>query len=105
MTAFTKENLDYFGGYITVNLEGRDRFIARLRYGATSSKGPMMTFLRKNFTIEEFLARHEAGEAPLTILESKGFVLSHIKKWLKAAGLPQTQAGYESWKAARRAAR
>ncbi len=104
MTAFTKENLDYFGGYITVRFNGKDEFIARLRYGQVTSKGPMMTLLRKHFTVEEYLARHEAGEAPLTIMESKGFVLSHIKKWLKAAGFPQTQEGYKSWRAAKQAA-
>lgn len=100
MTAFTKENLSYFGGYIHYRPHGEydptdQRFVARLKYAATSSKGPYMTFLRKNFTVEEYFGRIDAGESPLTILESKGFLLSHIKKNLKRAGYPVTKAGFD----------
>ena len=72
------------------------KFVARFKRGRESQK-PFMTCLRKHFTVEEFFARVDAGENPLPIAESKGFVLSHIKKWLKAAGYPQTQAGYRAW--------
>lgn len=117
MTTFNKENFEYHGGYLTYTgdqgefnqyfeqpchptREGmrKDAFIARFKY--VKHQGTFKTFLIKHFTVEEYFGRIAADEAPLTILESKGYVMPHIKKWLKADGYPQTQAGYKAWSAA-----
>jgi hypothetical protein len=116
MTKFNRDDFNYHGGYLTYTGEqgemteyyaqpchptregmAKPAFIARFKYAQTSSRGPWVTFLIKNFTVEEYLGRMAAGETPLAIMESKGFVLSHIKKWLKEAGYPQTQEGYRQW--------
>ena len=103
MTAFTKDNLIQHGAYLTYFPNGpvthwEDRkFVARFKYASMSSKGTFKTFLIKNFTVEEYFARIAAGDAPLSILESKGYVLSHIKAWLKRDGFPPTQDGYKQW--------
>lgn len=104
MTSFTKENLRRDGAVVEY-FDGTGRyFVARFKYGRESI-GPFMTFLRKNFTVEEYFDRRAAGETPLGMVESKGFVLSHIKKWLKRDGYPTTQAGYRQWTEDRRAER
>lgn len=100
-TPFTKQNLIKSGGFVTFITETGDRkFVARFKYAATSSTGPFMTFLRKNFTAEEFFARIDAGETPLDIAKSKGFILSHIKTWLRRDGYPTTPQGYANWQKA-----
>ena len=66
------------------------KFVARFKRGG---RGSFLTFLCKNFTVEEYFARLEAGEAPLTILESKGYVLPHVRKWLREEGYPETAEG------------
>jgi hypothetical protein len=88
MTAFTKTNLEFDGMYLMY----QGKFVARFKRGAS---GTFITFLIKNFTVEEYFARREAGEAPLTIAESKGYLLPHIKKWLKQGGYPVTVAGFK----------
>ena len=89
MTKFNKESFDYFGGYLTY---GPDRkFVARFKYRKTD-RASFQAFLIKNFTVEEYFALRETPNpdnclgnpyAPLEILEMKGYVLPHIKKWLK----------------------
>lgn len=112
-TPFTKTNLIKSGDYLHYVPPGcgvyskDSKFVARFKYG----RGGMATFatcLRKNFTVEEYFARMDAGEAPLPIAESKGYMLPHIKKWLKRDGYPVTQAGYDQMindQIAKRAAR
>jgi hypothetical protein len=101
MTSFTKQNLIVEGKYLTYMPNGYDtpwndrRFVARFKYGA--GIGSFATCLRKNFTVEEYFARMDAGESPLPIAQSKGYLLPHIKKWIKKAGYPVTMAGYEEW--------
>jgi len=56
-----------------------------------------MTLLRKKFTVEEYFARLDAGETPVDIAESKGYIMPHIKKWLKRDGYPTTPAGYKQY--------
>ena len=96
MTKFTKENLIKEGKYLTYMPNGyntlyKDRkFVARFR---TAGIGSFATCLRKNFTVEEYFARIAAGESPLPIAESKGYLLPHIKKWLKQGGYPVNQDG------------
>ena len=100
MTAFTKENLITEGKYLTYmpqgyNTPGADRkFVARFKVAGV---GSFATCLRKNFTVEEYCARMDAGESPLHIAESKGYILPHIKKWMKKGGFPLTPAGRAAW--------
>ena len=114
MTKFVKERFRKDGAYLTYLLDEsspyynpgvaginsgekcRGKFVARFKY-QRSAAGTFQTFLIKNFTVEEYFDRMAAGEAPLTILESKGYILPHIKKWLKEGGYPVTQAGYKQY--------
>ena len=99
-TAFTKENLIIEGKYLTYMPEGYStpyadrKFVARFKVAGV---GSFATCLRKNFTVEEYFARMDAGESPLPIAESKGYILPHIKKWIKQAGYPVTRAGHDEW--------
>lgn len=73
-------------------LEYEGQFIARFKYKPSNVAG-FRSFLIKNFTVEEYFARRAQEEAPLHILESKGYVSAHIRKWLVEAGLPPTPEG------------
>lgn len=93
MTTFTKANLTSHRGNVEYRgPSGPSKFVARFKYGST---GTFMTLLRKKFTVEEYFARLDAGETPAAIAESKGYIMPHIKKWLKRGGYPVTQAGYK----------
>ena len=98
MTCFTKENLITEGKYLFYRPAGgtySDRkFVARFR---TAGVGSFATCLRKNFTVEEYFGRLDAGESPLPIAQSKGYLLPHIKRWMKKAGYPLTKAGHDAW--------
>ena len=106
MTKFTKENLHKDGSYVFfATPENRwnhkeHRFVARFKVAGV---GSFMTHLRKNWTVEAYFAAMEAGEGPLTIVKQTGYLLPHIKRWLKEAGHPATRAGYAAWKEERRA--
>ena len=94
MTKFIK---DSFSGSEYVNYtmpNGTSKFVARFKY-VRGSKASFLTFLAKNFTVEEYFARLDAGESPLPILQSKGYMQPHIKKHLKEMGYPVTLAGFE----------
>lgn len=94
MTKFAKENFTNSGGYVTY---GEDRkFVARFKY-AKSGTGSFITFLIKNFTVEEYFDRMAAGDAPLKILEDKGYLLPHIKTWLKRDGYEVSKAGFDKY--------
>jgi hypothetical protein len=92
VTAFTTSNLslESRGEYLVYRTDLTCReFVARfkhVKYGRAFA-----AFLRKNFTVEEYFNRLNAGEAPLTILESKGFVPPHIRRWA-AEGRAEAQA-------------
>jgi hypothetical protein len=94
MTKFSKDSF-YGTEYINYTMpDGTSKFVARFKY-VRSAKASFLTFLTKNFTVEEYFGRLEKGESPLPILQSKGFIQPHIKKMLKAQGYPVTQAGFE----------
>ena len=67
MTKFTKKNLLDDGMYVHYCPDGfrtlyKDRkFVARFKY-MKRNLGPFCTFLRKNFTVEEYFARLDAGD-------------------------------------------
>ena len=94
MTTFIKGNF-YGTEYVdyTNPVDGTTKFVARFKY-VRGTKASFLTFLTKNFTVEEYFARLES-ESPLEILQSKGFIQPHIKKMLKAQGYPVTKAGFE----------
>lgn len=70
------------------------KFVARFKRGG---RGSFLTFLCKNFTVEEYFARLDAGEPPLKILESKGYVSPQVRKLLASIGLPPTMQGREQY--------
>jgi hypothetical protein len=96
MTKFTKENIVNDGMYLHYAADGERKFIARFKH-ARDGAGTFKTFLIKNFTVEEYFAQYDAGVAPLKIVEEKGYLLPHIKTWLKRAGYPVTKAGFEQY--------
>lgn len=67
-----------------------DRFVARFKRGG---RGPFLSFLAKNFTVEEYFALLDSGLAPLQALETRGYLQPHIKKMLRESGYPLTLAG------------
>jgi len=89
MTAFIKTE---FSGSECVNYGGK--FVARFKRGGKAS---FLTFLVKNFTVEEYFGRLDAGESPLKILESKGYLLPHIKKLLKEIGYEVSVVGLQQY--------
>jgi len=109
MTKFTLDNFHNDGDTLTYGFVGmRDgvfvretRFVARFKYGR-GGRADFRNFLMKNFTVEEYFAAREVM-APLTVLESKGYIMPHIRKWLRDAGYPVTREGYRAWSAAQAA--
>ena len=91
---FTKDNLLNDGKFVYFIEEGKaKRFVARFRIGSPKT---FMTHLRKNWTVEDyFTALEEPGTAPLEIVKKTGYMLPHIKKWLREGGYPVTPAGFE----------
>ena len=63
----------------------------------------MVRFLINHFTVEEYFDRIANNEMPNDILRSKGYLLLHIRQWLKRDGYPQNVEGYEAWRRKRRA--
>lgn len=105
MAMFQKELFESSGECITYFAGGeRGKFVARFKY-VKSNKTSFLSFLIKNFTVEEYFGCLETNEAPLTILESKGYIPPHIKRVLKQAGYPQTAAGKAQYITAQVAAR
>jgi hypothetical protein len=89
---FIKENFSYSGGYLTYT-DGDDRhFIARFKYVPKSSAMKFKNFLIKHFSKEEYLKRVKT-EAPLTILESKGYCSPEMARLAKRYGYPATLEG------------
>lgn len=108
MTKFNRDQFEYSGGYLTYKMEpthyaSRGRFVARFKRTGRDKPG-FVSFLIKNFTVEEYFDRYEAGEAPATILESKGYVSATIKRMLKDRGYPMTVEGFRQMIAAEAAA-
>ena len=93
MTKFEKDK--FVADAMYIHYQGR--FVARFKY-KKSAMGSFIAFIRKNFTVEEYFGRMDAGEGPLTIAESKGYILPHIRKWLRDRGYPVTQEGFAQWR-------
>lgn len=94
MTKFIKTEFNADGEYVTY---GPDRkFVARFKY-QRGGKGSFITFLIKNFTVEEYFAQYDSGVTPLEILESKGYLQPHIKKTLQENGYEVSVAGKKQY--------
>jgi hypothetical protein len=96
MTTFTKANLNFDGMY----LHYVDEFMLRhfvARFKRRGDAGTFITFLIKNFTVDEYFDMLAGGVAPLTIVQSKGYLQPHIKKWLREGGYPVTPEGYRAF--------
>jgi len=82
---FEKDRFTYSGGFLHYRHGAELHFIGRFKYVGKASAMKFANFLRKNFSIEDYLARMEAGETPLEILESKGYcspqMASLAKRW------------------------
>jgi hypothetical protein len=93
---FKKENFNYDGMYLTYNLPGQhygnNEFVARFKY--VKFAGAFKNFLIKNFTTDEYFSRYKAGESPLDILESKGFVTPQAKKLCKKHNMVPSKENY-----------
>ena len=95
---FTKDNLQIKKGDNCNYIFFGSKFVARLKYGAKTSAPSFRKFLIDHFTVEEYFERITNNEMPLDILRSKGYLLLHIRQWLKRDGYPQTVEGYQSWR-------
>ena len=89
---FKKENFSYSGGFLTYNDGDERHFIARFKYVPKSSAMKFMNFLIKNFSKEEYLERVKQ-EAPLKILESKGYCSPELARLAIKYGYPATLEG------------
>ena len=85
MTRFNNKQFHYHGGYLKYD----GKFVARFKYGGMVA---FKKFLRDNFTVEEYFDLLE-NQAPLKVLETKGYVSPKIAKILKSRGYPMTLEG------------
>ena len=99
MTKFNNDQFEFYGGYLNyVTDEGERKFVARFKY-MRAGQGSFRTFLRKNFTVEEYFAATDGdalANAPLNVLEAKGYLLPHVAKMCKRAGYPATPEGRDA---------
>ena len=93
MTKFTREGFRQDSIYL--HYDGK--FVARFKY-QKSAMGSFIKFLRANFTVEEYFTRLEAGEGPLTIVESKGYLLPTTRRILRQHGYDETVEGYAQYR-------
>jgi hypothetical protein len=97
MTKFDKELFNYSGGFLMYGqYPDRPKFVARFKYKGGNRAG-FQSFLIKNFTVDEYFGRLDANETPVGILESRGYVASHVKKMLKEAGFAPTVEGKDQY--------
>ena len=92
MTRFDNKQFVTSGPYLFYRVpagEELKRFVARFKYGGMVS---FKKFLRDNFTVEEYFDLLE-NQAPLKVLETKGYVSPKIAKILKSRGYPMTLEG------------
>ena len=89
---FIKENFSYSGGYLTYTDSDDRHFIARFKYVPKSSAMKFKNFLIKHFSKEEYLKRVKQ-EAPLKILESKGYCSPEMARLARKYGYPATLEG------------
>lgn len=85
---FNKRDLYWDGMYLTWGVNRK--FVARFK--RASDKAGFVSFLVKRFEVQEYFKALETS-APLTVLESKGYVSATVKKLLKRHGYAPTAEG------------
>lgn len=113
MSKFNREDFSYHGGYLMYEGDAgrfneyygddahptrvgsrKSLFVARFKY-SSADKGRFLTFLIKNFSVEEFFAAVNAPNpnnpwnnpfSPAPVLAAKGYISSTIRKGMKRAG-------------------
>jgi hypothetical protein len=90
MTKFDKTKILSFSGNISYD----GKFVARCRR-VQDSKG-FVSFLVKNFTVEEYFGLLEAMP-PSKVLATKGYVSLTVKQILKRFGYTQDQEGFKKY--------
>ena len=70
------------------------QFVARFKY--SKDHGSFIKFLTRNFTVEEYFARMKS-ESPLEILMSKGYVPSHVQRFLTRMGFTPDTKGMDEY--------
>ncbi len=82
---FTASNLTVDRKYLTyTDAGGQER---SLGYMPNWPVAGMATWMRKNITPADFFAAKAAKVPFLEILEGTGYILPHIRRWMKAEGL------------------
>jgi hypothetical protein len=90
MTKFQKAEFHFHGGYLTYGPERR--FVARFKH-VKGGHRDWINFMCKHVRVETYFAAMDRGESPLAIMQRYGYVLPHIRRWCREAGLPETVAG------------
>ena len=80
---FKKDLFTYSGGYLSYD----GRFVARFKY-RTDTATNFKSFLIKNFTPAEYFGAYERTKSPRSILQSKGYLTTQDKKFLRD-GFPE----------------
>jgi hypothetical protein len=80
MTAFTKTNFEYHGGYLHYNTGTERKFVARFKHRGPVTKAKFLKTLIKHYSVEEYFSRlggayNAQGEAPLQIFKNDGILM------------------------------
>jgi predicted PP-loop superfamily ATPase len=92
MSKFDEKLFEKSGGYLFYS----SKFVARFKYSSRDLSG-FKSFLKKNFTVEEYFNLIQEGYAPVTILESKGYISATVKRLLKSIGYAPTVEGKKAY--------
>ena len=87
---FEKQHFTYNDGFLHYRHGVELHFIGRFKYVGKASAMKFANFLSKNFSIEEYTTRMDAGESPLKILESKGYCSPQMARLAKRWGYAPT---------------
>lgn len=87
MAKFVRSNFHTSGDYLLY--EGR--FVARFKHSDRDKPG-FIRFLIANFTVEEYFKGLETA-APVTVLETKGYISLTVARILQQMGFPPTAEG------------
>ena len=98
MEKFNAEKFVFDGMYLTYD----GKFVARFKNNSRD-RTQFQKFLMANFSTDEYFGLLVNRVTPLGALETKGYVSPNVKKLLKEAGYPQTQAGKQQYLADQRA--
>ena len=87
---FIKQNFHFDGEYLVYGpaMYSKDsRFVARFKRNKRD-RSSFTKFLMQNFTVEDYFSAREAGDTPVGILRTRGWVSPTIQKFRDAGLLP-----------------